>query len=209
MANGEVVSWEQFDHEVKEKLNNVYGEIVLLTQTFASPSTTKLINEFSEKYGNVRHVVYDTVSEDAALDAFSLVTEQEHYQLMIFQKLKLLFLLEPISLETGQVVVMMLVMLKDVFLRMEQCRATFNLNQISLLQVQMQIKEFLLRFLSKKLPWLPFMVMLPVGASTSNFLAHIDDVLVKAARQLRKAGSKAVVVTGIPDADAQDLCAFH
>ena len=43
---------------------------MLLTQTFASPSTTRLISEFKAKYGNVRHVVYDAISESAALDAF-------------------------------------------------------------------------------------------------------------------------------------------
>ena len=43
---------------------------MLLTQTFASPSTNKLISEFKEKYGNVSHVVYDAVSESAALDAY-------------------------------------------------------------------------------------------------------------------------------------------
>ena len=70
VANGETVSWDQFDTEVGQALNSVSGEIVLLTQTFASPSTTKVIGEFAQKFGNVRHVVYDTVSEDAALNAF-------------------------------------------------------------------------------------------------------------------------------------------
>jgi len=29
-----------------------------------------LVNEFKEVYGNVNHVVYDAISEDAALNAF-------------------------------------------------------------------------------------------------------------------------------------------
>ncbi|MGA8854119.1 MAG: TAT-variant-translocated molybdopterin oxidoreductase, partial [Christiangramia sp.] len=70
MIEGRNVSWEEFNREVESALDGVSGEIVLLTQTFASPSTTKIINEFSSKYGNVRHVVYDAVSEDPALDAF-------------------------------------------------------------------------------------------------------------------------------------------
>jgi molybdopterin-containing oxidoreductase family iron-sulfur binding subunit len=44
--------------------------VVFLTQTLASPSTKKLINTFTEKYPNTKHVVYDAVSESAALDAF-------------------------------------------------------------------------------------------------------------------------------------------
>ncbi|UNY99270.1 TAT-variant-translocated molybdopterin oxidoreductase [Zhouia spongiae] len=70
---GENVSWEDLDAAVVAKLNALASggkQIVLLTQTFASPSTSKLISEFALKYGNVRHVVYDAVSNDAALDAF-------------------------------------------------------------------------------------------------------------------------------------------
>ena len=71
MANGEAVSWEAFDKQVGDKLNSLGGkQIVLLTQTFASPSTDRIIKEFSSKYANVKHVVYDTVSDEAALNAF-------------------------------------------------------------------------------------------------------------------------------------------
>ncbi|MDC1365374.1 TAT-variant-translocated molybdopterin oxidoreductase, partial [Algibacter sp.] len=63
------ISWSDFDIETSKKLTDIAAvnkDIVLLTQTFASPSTSKLISEFKEKYGNVRHVVYDAVSESAA-----------------------------------------------------------------------------------------------------------------------------------------------
>lgn len=67
------ISWDDFDAEVVNTLNGLKDsgkDIVLLTQTYSSPSTSKLIAEFKEKYGNVRHVIYDAVSESAALDAF-------------------------------------------------------------------------------------------------------------------------------------------
>ena len=70
---GEAISWSTFDAETSKALDALKGgskDIVLLTQTFASPSTSKLISQFKEKYGNVRHVVYDSVSESAALDAY-------------------------------------------------------------------------------------------------------------------------------------------
>ena len=73
LKDGEAISWSDFDAEVVQKLAGLKDsgkEIVLLTQTFASPSTSKLIAEFKEKYGNVRHVVYDSISESAALDAY-------------------------------------------------------------------------------------------------------------------------------------------
>ncbi|MEM6516976.1 MAG: TAT-variant-translocated molybdopterin oxidoreductase, partial [Bacteroidota bacterium] len=73
MKDGAEITWDTFDSEVNASLNKVKDsgkQIVLLTQTFASPSTNKLIGEFKTKYGNVNHVVYDAVSESAALDAF-------------------------------------------------------------------------------------------------------------------------------------------
>ncbi|SFT11749.1 prokaryotic molybdopterin-containing oxidoreductase family, iron-sulfur binding subunit [Zhouia amylolytica] len=72
-SEGANVTWEDLDAAVVKKLNGLSAggkQIVLLTQTFASPSTLKLINEFSQKYGNVSHVTYDAVAEDAALNAF-------------------------------------------------------------------------------------------------------------------------------------------
>jgi molybdopterin-containing oxidoreductase family iron-sulfur binding subunit len=66
-------SWIEFDSDTKKKLNSLKNSsksIVLLTQTFASPSTHKLINEFKKNYSNAKHVVYDSVSESAALDAY-------------------------------------------------------------------------------------------------------------------------------------------
>ncbi len=71
-VNGNEVSWDEFESQLALKLEEKSGDdIVLLTQTFASPSTTKLIKEFTEKYPNVRHVIYDTVSSSEALDAFN------------------------------------------------------------------------------------------------------------------------------------------
>ncbi len=65
------ISWDTFMTETASKLNELNGkDIVFLTQTLPSPSTNKLIAEFTEKYGNVKHVAYDAVSESAALDAY-------------------------------------------------------------------------------------------------------------------------------------------
>ena len=72
-ANGSDVSWEEFNLQVGAKLKALAAtgkEVVLLTQTFASPTTSKIIKNFIAAYPNVKHVVYDTVSESATLDAF-------------------------------------------------------------------------------------------------------------------------------------------
>ncbi len=73
LANGEPVEWSAIDAAAKSKLNALKGsgkQIAVLTQTYASPSTARLLREFKEAYGDVNHVVYDAVSEDAALTAF-------------------------------------------------------------------------------------------------------------------------------------------
>ena len=69
--NGEYVGWDQFDTDVATKLTAMGDqEVVLLTQTFASPSTATLIKDFTAAFPNVKHVVYDTISQSEALDAF-------------------------------------------------------------------------------------------------------------------------------------------
>lgn len=73
LANGEPVEWSALDAAVKAKLGSLTNsgqQIVFLTQTYASPSTERLINEFKGAYPNLKHVVYDAVAEDAALNAF-------------------------------------------------------------------------------------------------------------------------------------------
>jgi len=73
LANGEPVEWSALDAAVKAKmgsLKNSNQQIALLTQTYASPSTKRLIAELKAAYGNVNHVTYDAISEDSALTAF-------------------------------------------------------------------------------------------------------------------------------------------
>src|SRR5699024_7154030 len=71
LVDVEAATWAQLDQAVTDKLDELEGQdVVLLTQTFASPTTSKLIEEFQNKYPHVRHVVYDPVSSSEALDAF-------------------------------------------------------------------------------------------------------------------------------------------
>ncbi|WP_035335617.1 TAT-variant-translocated molybdopterin oxidoreductase [Dokdonia sp. PRO95] len=70
-AAGEEVSWSDIDKGVVGALEGG-RKAVLLTQTFASPSTDKLIEEFKAKFPNVSHVAYDAAGEQFALDAFEM-----------------------------------------------------------------------------------------------------------------------------------------
>jgi MoCo/4Fe-4S cofactor protein with predicted Tat translocation signal len=69
-------SWEEVDARVSKGLAEAAasgGQVVVLTNTTASPSTDRLIAEFGAKYPNFKHVVYDAVSVTEALDAFQAV----------------------------------------------------------------------------------------------------------------------------------------
>ncbi|KEZ92726.1 TAT-variant-translocated molybdopterin oxidoreductase [Nonlabens ulvanivorans] len=71
LVKGAESTWETLDKEVAQKLNELNGKtLAVLTQTFASPSTMAIIEMLKSKYSNVRHVTYDTVGEDGALNAF-------------------------------------------------------------------------------------------------------------------------------------------
>ena len=73
---GKTATWIDVDSKIKSGLAEAKvkgGQVVLLTNTLASPSTEKLIAEFLGKNPNAKHVIYDAVSESEALDAFEMV----------------------------------------------------------------------------------------------------------------------------------------
>ena len=70
------VSWSEVDSKIKASLVDaakVGKQVVLLTNTIASPTTDKLINDFISKNPSAKHVMYDAVSESEAIDAFQAV----------------------------------------------------------------------------------------------------------------------------------------
>ncbi|CAH8282975.1 molybdopterin-containing oxidoreductase family iron-sulfur binding subunit [Mariniflexile fucanivorans] len=205
---GASISWSTFDNETNQKLTdlNVAGkEIVLFTQTFASPSTSKLISEFKEKYGNVRHVVYDAVSESAALDAYQAKYGERALANYDFSK------------------AMTIVSVGADFLGDWQgggFDSGYSKNKIPQngkmsRHIQFESNMSLTGAnADKRVPLTPSEQKLAlaklysyvVGGSVSGSLpSHIEDAVKKAAAQLKKAGSDAVVVTGIQDVNAQTL----
>ena len=70
---GEAVAWSALDAEVSSKINGLKDsgkQVVFLTQSYASPSTSRLIEQYKVANPNINHVVYDAISQDAALNAF-------------------------------------------------------------------------------------------------------------------------------------------
>ena len=68
--------WNAVNAKIKSSLDDAKAKgesVVVLTNTTASPSTDALMANLITKYPNVKHVVYDAISESNALDAFQAV----------------------------------------------------------------------------------------------------------------------------------------
>ena len=73
---GKDISWDDFDTKIIEKLDSLRFSnkpVVLMTNTIVSPTTSKIISSFTEKYPNVTHVEYDSISESSVLDAHEMM----------------------------------------------------------------------------------------------------------------------------------------
>jgi len=70
LKDNKEADWSIVDKEIREKLGNITsGKIAFLTSTILSPSTKKLIEEFSKNYNNVEHVMIDSTPYDGILEA--------------------------------------------------------------------------------------------------------------------------------------------
>lgn len=70
ISKGEKTEWSVLDNEVKNKLLEIKNKkIVILTSTIISPTLNKIIRDFGNKYGNVEHVMYDSIAYDGILNA--------------------------------------------------------------------------------------------------------------------------------------------
>ena len=200
--NGKDATWEDFDTAVASKLTEMVGkDIVLLTQTFASPSTSKLIADFKNKYPNIRHVTYDTVSSSEALDAFQAKYGTRALADYDFSKAEVIISVGAdfigdwqgggyeASYAKGRIPT------KGKMSRHIQFEANMTLSGANA---------------DKRVPVTPSQQLQILKALTGNGSASglpeaITDAVNKAKTQLQKAGAKGVVITGLPDVLAQTM----
>ena len=204
--NGEAISWDDFDAEIAQKLNALKDsgkDIVLLTQTFASPSTSKLISEFQAQYGNVRHVVYDAISESAAIEAYKNNYGERGLVNYDFSKASTIVSIGADFLGDWQ----------GGGFAPGYAKARIPQHGKMSRHIQFESNMSLSGAnADKRVPLTPSQQKIALaklygkisGSSVSGDLpAHIDEALDKAASELIKAGSNAVVITGIQDVNAQ------
>ena len=206
--DGDYVSWDVVDEEVMAALAQSQAagkDIVLLTQTLSSPSTYKMIAEFAAKYGSVKHVEYDAISEDAALDAFQARFGERALADYDFSKAEVIISFGADFLGDWQGGGF------DGGYAKGRVPANGKISRHVQFESNMSLSG---ANADKRVPVTPSQQKVALakfygylsGVAVSGQLPESVDVSVKAAAmQVKKAGSKAVVVTGIQDVNAQSL----
>jgi len=206
-ANGKAISWVDADSQIISKLNEVKEaglSIAVLTGTCASPSTKKLINNLNDTYGNVNHVVYDAVSESAALDAFETMYGTR--------------VLPDYHLEKAEVIVSIGAdFLGDwqgggFEVGYSKGRVPQNGKMSRHIQIESNMtltganadKRLMVKP-SEQLKALARLYATLTGGAVTMEVTPLTETVSNAAKQLIAAGSKAVVVTGIQNKNAQLL----
>ncbi|SNR71136.1 TAT-variant-translocated molybdopterin oxidoreductase [Lutibacter flavus] len=206
-ANGSEISWADADVQIISKLNEVKESglaIAVLTGTCASPSTKKLVTKLGETFGTINHVVYDAVSESSALDAF-----EEMYGTRA---------LPDYNLENAEVIVS----IGADFLGdwqgggFEAGYAKGRVPNHGKMSRHIQIesnmtltganadKRLMVKPSEQNLALIKLYNAVVKGISTKE-ATPLSNAVQKAVSQIKKAGSKAVVLTGIQDKNAQLL----
>ncbi|KAB7529212.1 4Fe-4S dicluster domain-containing protein [Flagellimonas olearia] len=207
-ANGEPVEWMVLDATVKAKLGSLKGsnrQIVLLTQTYASPSTDKLIAEFKEAYGeNVNHVVYDAISEDAALNAFNAAYGERALADYDFEKAELIVSFGADFLGDWQGGGYDSGYAKGRVPKHGKMSRHIQLESNMSLSGANADKRYPMTPTQQKVALAKLYGKLN-GSSVGGGTSDVDEAVDKVASELKKAGSKAVVVTGLNDVNAQTV----
>jgi len=205
---GEIISWADVDKEISQKLNSLKESgkpVVLLTGTMASPSTDKIISEFIAANPNVKHVIYDAVSESGAADAMLAMYGKRVLPNYHLDKAKTIvsfgadFLgdfhggfekayMKGRDPKTGHM---------SYHVQFESNMSLTGANSDKRVVVKPSDQVFALLNLYSAI----------TGNTVSSKSTPVDTEVKKMASELKKAGSKAVVLTGLNDKNAQ-LVAF-
>ncbi|ARV16040.1 TAT-variant-translocated molybdopterin oxidoreductase [Polaribacter sp. SA4-12] len=202
--NGKTISWANADKEIGTKLNELKEankSVVLLTGSMASPSTDKIIEGFIAANPNAKHVVYDAVSESGAADAFMAMYGKRALPNYHLDKAKTIVSFGADFLgdfhggfeksyvagrksDTGHM---------SYHVQIESNMSLTGANSDKRVVVKPSDQVFALLNLYNAI----------TGANVSSKSTPVDAVIEDLATQLKKDGSKGVVLTGLNDKNAQ------
>ncbi len=207
-ANGSSIEWDALDAAAKAKFESLKDsgkQIAVLTQTYASPSTTRLMGEFKEQFGNVTHVTYDAISEEAALNAYEAYYGSRALPDYDFSKAELIVSFGADFLADWQGGGF------DAGYAKGRVPAAGKMSRHVQFESNMSLTG---ANADKRIPLKPSeqkkaLASLYGKLNGSNISTDLSEALSEAvdmaAAQIRKAGSKALVVTGLNDVDAQKI----
>ena len=205
---GKNASWIDVDSKIKSSLADAKakgGQVVLLTNTLASPSTEKLIAEFIAKNPNAKHVVYDAVSESEALDAFETVYGERALVDYDFSKASLIVSVGADFLGDWQGGSYNSGYTQGRIPKSGKMSRHFQLEANMTLSGAAADKRVAMSTANQKQA-LVLIYNTVVGASVPvNLEAKFKTEVTKAAQQLKSAGRQGVLVSGIQDKNAQLL----
>ena len=206
--SGEIISWADADAQIGSKLNafkEANKAVVLLTGTMASPSTDKIVEEFIAAYPNTKHVIYDAVSESGTADAMLAMYGKRALPNYHLNKAKTI-----VSFGAD--------FLGDFHGGFEKSYIAGRKPEIGHMSYHVQFesnmsltganadKRVVLKP-SDQVFALLNLYSAVTGMSVSSKATPVDGEVTKMAAELKKAGSKGVVLTGLNDKNAQ-LVAF-
>jgi len=205
---GKSATWSAVDAKIKASIADSKakgGQIVLLTNTLASPSTEKLIGEFIAKNPNAKHVVYDAVSSSEALDAFETVYGERALVDYDFSKASLIVSVGADFLGDWQGGGYDAGYAQGRIPKNGKMSRHFQLEANMTLSGAAADKRLAMSTADQK----QALVHIYNVVTGSSVAVHLDDKykaeVNKAAQQLKAAGSKGVLVSGIQDKNAQLL----
>ena len=200
-------TWSEVDAAIKASLAEAKSsgkQVVLLTNTFASPSSEKLIAEFISKNPTAKHIVYDAVSESAALDAFEAVYGERALADYDFSKANTIVSVgadflgdwQGGSYDSGYA--------KGRIPHAGKMSKHFQFEANMTLSGAAADKRVAMTVASQKQA-LVKIYNIVTGSSVSCGKIDNEAEIVKAANQLKAAGTKGLLVSGIQDKNAQLL----
>lgn len=205
---GKNSSWSAIDLKIKSSLADAKakgGQVVLLTNTLASPSTEKLIAEFIAKNPNAKHVVYDAVSSSDALDAFETVYGERALVDYDFSKASLIVSVGADFLGDWQGGGYDAGYAQGRIPQNGKMSRHFQFESNMTLSGAAADKRVPMTTADQKQALVQIYNIVAGASVPVSLEAKYKTEVVKAAQQLRAAGSKGVLVSGIEDKNAQLL----
>jgi MoCo/4Fe-4S cofactor protein with predicted Tat translocation signal len=207
LDKGKSAKWSEVNSKIKNSLADAKSkgkQIVLLTNTLASPTTEKLVAEFIAANPTAKHIVYDAVSESSALDAFETVYGERALIDYDFSKANVIVSVGADFLGDWQGGGFDASYVKGRVPQNGKMSKHFQFEANMTLSGAAADKRVAMSTFEQKQALVKIYNVI-TGANVATSKSTSDEVVIKAAQQLKAAGSKGLLVSGIQDKNAQLL----